>query len=91
MSQHPLAESTYSTTSQESTDSYPAFSEEDISDFVRRVSSPIPRDDSIVRAASPFGRRYLKPINGIQTKGFARSGKYHHNLIILIPLYLFSF
>ncbi|KAG1149752.1 hypothetical protein G6F37_004234 [Rhizopus arrhizus] len=83
MSQHPLAESTYSTTSQESTDSYPAFSEEDISDFVRRVSSPIPRDDSIVRAASPFGRRYLKPINGIQTKGFARSAQRRSSVMTL--------
>jgi hypothetical protein len=39
------------------------------------VSSPIPfNPDSVIRAQSPFGRRYLKPINGIQIKGFARSG-----------------
>lgn len=37
-----------------------------------RGFSPLP--DNVVRASSPFGRRYLKPINGIQTKGFARSG-----------------
>lgn len=32
-------------------------------------------DNSVVRAISPEGRRYLKPVNGIQAKGFARSGK----------------
>ncbi|KAI9247056.1 hypothetical protein BY458DRAFT_465594 [Sporodiniella umbellata] len=74
MSQHPLSESALST-SPDSTESHPAFIEEDISDFVRRVSSPIPQDDAVVRSASPFGRRYLKPLNGIQTKGFARSAQ----------------
>lgn len=39
----------------------------------RPFSPPIP--DNVIRASSPFGRRYLKPINGIQTKGFARSGR----------------
>lgn len=39
-----------------------------------RPDSPSP--DNIIRAASPLGRRYLKPVNGIQIKGFARSGKY---------------
>lgn len=33
-------------------------------------------DNSVVRAVSPEGRRYLKPVNGIQAKGFARSGKF---------------
>jgi hypothetical protein len=32
--------------------------------------------DNIIRTASPMGRRYLKPVNGIQIKGFARSGGY---------------
>lgn len=30
--------------------------------------------DNVIRARSPEGRRYFKPVNGIQTKGFARSG-----------------
>ena len=49
----------------------------------RPLSSPTP--DNIIRSASPFGRRYKKPINGIQTKGFARSGTYiyTYNLIFI--------
>ncbi|SAM09834.1 hypothetical protein [Absidia glauca] len=39
-----------------------------------RPQSPSP--DNIIRTASPMGRRYLKPVNGIQIKGFARSGGY---------------
>lgn len=42
--------------------------------FPWRPQSPSP--DNIVRTASPMGRRYLKPVNGIQIKGFARSGRY---------------
>lgn len=33
------------------------------------------RRNDVVRAKSPEGRRYLKPVNGIRTKGFAQSGK----------------
>ncbi len=76
MSQHPL--DSISPTTQGSLDSfsdYPPLTDDDLSSFERRVSSPISHNDNIVRAQSPFGRRYLKPINGIQTKGFARSGK----------------
>lgn len=79
MLQHPLDSQspTESPSGQDSLDSfssYPPLTDDDLSSFERRVSSPYPQNDSIVRAQSPFGRRYLKPINGIQTKGFARSG-----------------
>lgn len=83
MSQHPLDSASSPTdpsplqrqSSQESYDSFPPLTDDDLSSFERKVSSPIPfNPDSIVRAQSPFGRRYLKPINGIQIKGFARSG-----------------
>ena len=79
MLQHPLDSPSPTDTSvrQESLDSfpdYPPLTDDDLSSFERRVSSPIPHNDNIVRAQSPFGRRYLKPINGISTKGFARSG-----------------
>lgn len=84
MLQHPLdlspgpndSLSTERPQSQSSTDSFPPLTDDDLSSFERRVSSPIQHgNDSIIRAQSPFGRRYMKPINGIQTKGFARSGK----------------
>jgi hypothetical protein len=77
MLQHPLAtgSSEYQEKNEEETFSeLPPLTDDDLSSFVRRVSSPRPQDDSVVRAASPFGKRYLKPINGIQIKGFARSG-----------------
>ncbi|KAI7847359.1 hypothetical protein BDC45DRAFT_356623 [Circinella umbellata] len=47
----------------------------------RPFSSPTP--DNIIRSASPFGRRYKKPINGIQTKGFARSAKRRSSVLTL--------
>ncbi|KAI9268014.1 hypothetical protein BDA99DRAFT_504624 [Phascolomyces articulosus] len=47
----------------------------------RPLSSPTP--DNIVRSASPFGRRYKKPINGIQTKGFARSAQRRSSVLTL--------
>lgn len=81
MLQHPLdspvgpTDTTQHRESQDSFDSFPPLTDDDLSSFERRVSSPIQHNnDSIIRAQSPFGRRYLKPINGIQTKGFARSG-----------------
>lgn len=79
MLQHPLDSPSPSDppSAQDSLDSfsnYPPLTDDDLSSFERRVHSPTPQKDSIVRAQSPFGRRYLKPINGIQTKGFARSG-----------------
>jgi hypothetical protein len=64
--------------SQDSTDSFPPLTDDDLSSFNKLASSPIQHNnDSIIRAQSPYGRRYIKPINGIQTKGFARSGKPH--------------
>lgn len=61
---------------QDSQDSFEPLTDDDLSSFERRLHSPIPfSSDNVVRAQSPFGRRYLKPINGIQIKGFARSGK----------------
>ena len=79
MLQHPLdapigPTDTSHRSSQDSYDSFPPLTDDDLSSFERRVPSPIQHSDSIIRAQSPFGRRYLKPINGIQTKGFARSG-----------------
>lgn len=76
MSQHPLDSPSPLPSKQDSIDSmnFPPLTDDDLSTFERRVSTPIPHNDSIIRAQSPFGRRYLKPINGIQTKGFARSG-----------------
>lgn len=88
MSQHPL-DSFESPTPQDSLDSfpdYPPLTDDDLSSFERRISSPILHSDNIVRAQSPFGRRYLKPINGIQTKGFARSGKLQYTKCCIYPL-----
>lgn len=72
MSQHPLESSpdsrTFSPAPSDITDEDYGFPDSSSS----RASSPLP--DNIVRATSPLGRRYLKPINGIQTKGFASSG-----------------
>ncbi|KAI9300382.1 hypothetical protein BJ944DRAFT_170920 [Cunninghamella echinulata] len=48
--------------------------------FNRSVS---PTPDNIVRAASPQGRRYLKPVNGIQIKGFARSAQRRSSVLTL--------
>lgn len=83
MLQHPLdsPSPTDPPSTQDSLDSfssYPPLTDDDLSSFERRVHSPTPsqQKDSIIRAQSPFGRRYMKPINGIQTKGFARSGTY---------------
>lgn len=49
------------------------------------MHSPTPsqQKDSIIRAQSPFGRRYMKPINGIQTKGFARSAQRRSSVLTL--------
>ncbi|ORY96736.1 hypothetical protein BCR43DRAFT_492180 [Syncephalastrum racemosum] len=44
------------------------------------------RGDQIVRAMSPEGRRYLKPVNGIQTKGFARSAQRRSSVTTLGPI-----
>ncbi|ORZ22273.1 hypothetical protein BCR42DRAFT_405835 [Absidia repens] len=46
-----------------------------------RPDSPSP--DNIIRAASPLGRRYLKPVNGIQIKGFARSAQRRSSVLTL--------
>ncbi|ORX62829.1 hypothetical protein DM01DRAFT_1379446 [Hesseltinella vesiculosa] len=43
--------------------------------------SPCPED--VVRATSPPGRRYLKPVNGIQVKGFARSAQRRSSVVTL--------
>ncbi|KAJ8655493.1 hypothetical protein O0I10_008779 [Lichtheimia ornata] len=40
-------------------------------------------DNSVVRAISPEGRRYLKPVNGIQAKGFARSAQRRSSVLTL--------
>ncbi|KAI9476308.1 MAG: hypothetical protein EXX96DRAFT_620770 [Benjaminiella poitrasii] len=65
-------------------DSLPPLTDEDLSSFQRRVTSPTKSyTDNIVRAQSPFGRRYLKPINGIQTKGFARSAQRRSSVLTL--------
>ncbi|KAI8148507.1 hypothetical protein BJV82DRAFT_506477 [Fennellomyces sp. T-0311] len=53
-----------------------------------RTSSSSPRrpktgNDNVVRAMSPEGRRYLKPVNGIQTKGFARSAQRRSSVLTL--------
>ncbi|ORE10155.1 hypothetical protein BCV72DRAFT_315755 [Rhizopus microsporus var. microsporus] len=82
MSQHPLDDCTYSTP-QGSVDSLPPLTDDDLSGFVRKLSSAYPKDDKIIRAASPHGRRYLKPINGIQTKGFARSALRRSSVLTL--------
>ncbi|KAL0091117.1 hypothetical protein F4703DRAFT_1903577 [Phycomyces blakesleeanus] len=39
--------------------------------------------DYVVRSSSPFGRRYLKPVHGIQTKGFARSAQRRSSVLTL--------
>ncbi|CAO0799784.1 unnamed protein product [Mucor circinelloides] len=90
MLQHPLdspagpADTTQHRESQDSFDSFPPLTDDDLSSFERRVSSPIQHNnDSIIRAQSPFGRRYLKPINGIQTKGFARSAQRRSSVLTL--------
>ncbi|GAA5814127.1 hypothetical protein MFLAVUS_007617 [Mucor flavus] len=86
MLQHPLDSPSESPSAQGSLDSfssYPALTDDDLSSFERRVSSPFPPNDAIVRAQSPFGRRYLKPINGIQTKGFARSAQRRSSVLTL--------
>ncbi|KAI8334592.1 hypothetical protein BC941DRAFT_356281 [Chlamydoabsidia padenii] len=49
--------------------------------FTWRPQSPSP--DNIIRAASPMGRRYLKPVNGIQIKGFARSAQRRSSVLTL--------
>lgn len=61
--------------SQESAISHNPSTEDELSGFIRKAPVSEPKNDSIIRAVSPYGRRYLKPINGIQTKGFARSGR----------------
>ncbi|KAI9488312.1 hypothetical protein BDB00DRAFT_772770 [Zychaea mexicana] len=88
---HPL--DPHPTTSRDSITSSPApttTDDEEYDDFTtkspkfvpgRPLSSPTP--DSVIRSASPFGRRYLKPINGIQTKGFARSAKRRSSVLTL--------
>ncbi|RCI02445.1 Mitochondrial import inner membrane translocase subunit tim8 [Rhizopus stolonifer] len=85
--QHPLGSepTPTSTKGRYSIDSLPPIPDDDLSSFpTRRVSSPIPHNpDSIVRAQSPFGKRYLKPINGIQTKGFARSAQRRSSVLTL--------
>ncbi|KAI9319948.1 hypothetical protein BX666DRAFT_2088575 [Dichotomocladium elegans] len=43
-------------------------------------------NDNVVRAISPEGRRYLKPVNGIQTKGFARSAQRRGSVLTLGPI-----
>jgi hypothetical protein len=96
MLQHPLdsPSPTDPPSAQDSLDSissYPPLTDDDLSSFERRVSSPIPHNDSIIRAQSPFGRRYLKPINGIQIKGFARSGKLYYNYVLIIQHVFNSF
>ncbi|KAL9549424.1 hypothetical protein MBANPS3_005206 [Mucor bainieri] len=90
MLQHPLdspvgpTDTTQHRESQDSFDSFPPLTDDDLSSFERRVSSPIQHNnDSIIRAQSPFGRRYLKPINGIQTKGFARSAQRRSSVLTL--------
>ncbi|KAI8347333.1 hypothetical protein BD560DRAFT_338487 [Blakeslea trispora] len=84
---HPLDTDPIPTATQstQSTDSLPPIPDDDLSSFpIRRVSSPIPYNpDAIVRAQSPFGKRYLKPINGIQTKGFARSAQRRSSVVTL--------
>ncbi|KAI7883855.1 uncharacterized protein EV154DRAFT_428091 [Mucor mucedo] len=88
MLQHPLdspsSEDAMSTQgSLDSFSNFPPLTDDDLSSFERRVSSPFPPNDNIVRAQSPFGRRYLKPINGIQTKGFARSAQRRSSVLTL--------
>ncbi|KAI7900267.1 uncharacterized protein BX663DRAFT_518078 [Cokeromyces recurvatus] len=95
MLQHPLESLDNTTTCQESRDdSLDSFSpfivddddDVDLSSFEKRVSPPPPaihNNDNIVRAQSPFGRRYLKPINGIQIKGFARSAQRRSSVLTL--------
>ncbi|CAO3606877.1 unnamed protein product [Mucor fragilis] len=90
MLQHPLdspvgpTDTTQHRESQDSFDSFPPLTDDDLSSFERRVSSPIQHNnDAIIRAQSPFGRRYLKPINGIQTKGFARSAQRRSSVLTL--------
>ncbi|KAI8368317.1 uncharacterized protein BYT42DRAFT_586137 [Radiomyces spectabilis] len=80
MLQHPLDPAPHPA---EALDSFTTVShvEEGPTHIPPRVSSPSP--DTIVRAASPFGRRYLKPINGIQTKGFARSAQRRSSVLTL--------
>ncbi|KAI7849937.1 hypothetical protein BDC45DRAFT_264842 [Circinella umbellata] len=40
-------------------------------------------DNNVIRAMSPEGRRYIKPVNGIQTKGFARSAQRRSSVLTL--------
>jgi hypothetical protein len=96
MLQHPLDSPSPTDPPQSKQDSFdstsfPPLTDDDLSSFERRVSSPILYNDAIIRAQSPFGRRYLKPINGIQIKGFARSGKpiVYARAIIIIGLIFF--
>ncbi|KAK4509340.1 MAPK protein hog1 [Mucor velutinosus] len=90
MLQHPLdspvgpTDTAQHRESQDSFDSFPPLTDDDLSSFERKVSSPIQHNnDAIIRAQSPFGRRYLKPINGIQTKGFARSAQRRSSVLTL--------
>ncbi|KAI9315083.1 hypothetical protein BX666DRAFT_1959215 [Dichotomocladium elegans] len=84
MSQHPLDVHPSDSDRDQLSPSPPLSTDDECDDFVQTRSlnvSPIP--DNIIRASSPFGRRYLKPINGIQTKGFARSAKRRSSVLTL--------
>ncbi|KAI8989580.1 hypothetical protein BDB01DRAFT_842218 [Pilobolus umbonatus] len=85
MLQHPLDTASSATTSDYSDgcSEYPPLTDDDLSGFARRVSAVCHQNDNIVRASSPFGRRYLKPINGIQTKGFAKSAQRRSSVMTL--------
>ncbi|KAG0744875.1 hypothetical protein G6F57_001006 [Rhizopus arrhizus] len=69
--------------SQESTSFHNPSTEDELSGFIRKAPVSEPKNDSIIRAVSPYGRRYLKPINGIQTKGFARSAQRRSSVLTL--------
>ncbi|KAF7729545.1 hypothetical protein EC973_004219 [Apophysomyces ossiformis] len=80
MLQHPLDSAFHPT--QGNTDSSPPLPPLPDEDPYHNWRVPS-RADNVVRAASPFGRRYLKPINGIQTKGFARSAQRRSSVLTL--------
>ncbi|KAI7871891.1 hypothetical protein BDF14DRAFT_1760188 [Spinellus fusiger] len=61
----------------------PAITEEDSFIPPWRAASPGPRHEHVVRASSPFGRRYLRPIHSIHTKGFARSAQRRSSVLTL--------
>ncbi|KAI8086655.1 uncharacterized protein BX664DRAFT_264874 [Halteromyces radiatus] len=77
MSYHPFD----TPTQPDTIDPLPTLHEESNTSLGWRPESPSP--DNIIRAASPLGRRYMKPVNGIQIKGFARSAQRRSSVLTL--------